>query len=422
MTERTSSRVRRSFPAAIVLGLLLAAAVPGAEPQWLHWGGPNRDFTSPTKGLAASWPEAGPKVLWRRELGDGYAAIVVDGDQLFTMIRRGDDDVVVALETGTGKTIWEMEYAAPIASNFRPGFAPGPHSTPAIAGDRIFTVGGFLHFHALDKASGEILWSHDLVAEMGITPPGRGYAPSPLVYRDLVILTPGGEEKAVIAFRQDTGEVAWKSQSFGSTYSSPVLAIVDGEEQIIVAMGPERAGLDPRTGELRWCLTVREEASTVFSTQLWGAEDHLLFGSSAYADGSRVIRIAKQDGKFVAEELWYNRKMRIHHGNAIRIGDYVYGSSGDFGPAFLMAVNVHTGEVAFRQRGFAKANFLHVDGKLIILDEEGDLAIATPSPEGIEVHARAHVLGPTSWTVPTLVGTRLFVRNREEIVALDMGS
>jgi outer membrane protein assembly factor BamB len=113
--------------------------------------------------------------------------------------------------------------------------------------------------------------------------------------------------------------------------------------------------------------------------------------------------------------------MRVHFGNAIRIGDRVYGSSGDFGPAFVTAVDVGTGEVAWQERGFARATFVYADGKLILLDEDGTLALVSITANGLQVHGKASVLTNKAWTVPTLVGTRLYVRDRASIKALELG-
>ena len=120
------------------------------------------------------------------------------------------------------------------------------------------------------------------------------------------------------------------------------------------------------------------------------------------------------------EELWYSRKMRIHHANAVRIGDYVYGSSGDSGPAFFACMNLKTGKVAWRKRGFAKSTCVLADGKIIILDEGGQLALAIVSPEGLNVLSKCTITKRYSWAAPTLVGTTLYVRDRKRIMALDL--
>ncbi len=436
----------------LLAGVVATAAAADDAGAWPQWGGPERDFTATAAELAADWGEDGPQQLWRRELGDdGYSGIIAAGGRLYTMARRGDDEVVIAIDAATGETAWEHAEAVPLdAEKMRLDYGPGPMSTPAIAGGRLITVGALVDVRAFDLETGELAWSRDLMAEMGAPLMRRGYGASPLVWKDLVILTPGCEARdapdaspadaasadaaspeegagdssggAVIALAPGTGELAWRSeQCFRPGYSSPILATVDGEQQVMVAMGVDRAGFDPATGELRWHLVLGDDATTTMSTQLWG-EDQILFGSSAYADGSRGIRVAKQeDGSFAAEEIWYTRKMRVQHSTAVRIGDHVYGSSGDFGPAFLAAVEVATGELAFRQRGFAKANLLAAGEKVILLDEDGHLALGTPTPEGIEIHARAKVLDRLAWTVPTLVGTRLYVRDRHQMKAFELG-
>lgn len=400
---------------------LVSTAIWAGGTDWIQWGGPNRNFSVEGGPLATEWPEGGPRELWSREFGDGFSAILAEGDRLYSVHRDGDNDVVVALRADTGETIWATSYSSPAAPDMDLAFGPGPITTPAIDGDRLFAVSSTVKLHCLDKNSGKILWSRDLREDYAASHLGRGYGPSPIVYGDLVILGVGGEGHGVVAFSQETGETVWQSQDFRVGYSSPILIRIDGEDHLVVAMGNHRAGLDPATGELKWDLELPRTAGSIMSTQIWGP-DHLLFGSSAYADGSRVIEVGKNaEGRFAAKELWYSRKMRVMYPTCVRIGDYVYGSSGDFGPAFLMAINVKTGEVAWRERGFNRTHFLHADGKVILLDEEGDLAIATVSPEGIRVHARAPIIGRTAWTPPTLAGTRLYVRNRSVMKAFDLG-
>ncbi len=144
------------------------------------------------------------------------------------------------------------------------------------------------------------------------------------------------------------------------------------------------------------------------STPVWG-EDNLLFVSSAYGGGSRVIKLTRDGDKTTVEEVWAHNMMRVHFSNCIRVGDLVFGSSGDFGPAPFMAINVKTGKIAWRDRSLARANFLYVDGRFIILDEDGRLALATPSPEGLNVHCKTELLPGLTWTAPS-GGHRMRIR------------
>lgn len=405
----------------MLTSLLLLAIVGNARAQsdWSQWGGPRRDFTTTSKGLAATWPATGPKQLWTRPLGAGHSAILASGNTLYTMYSVGEQEVVIALAADTGKTIWEYKYDAPATGmNYEAGV--GPHSTPLLLGDMLYTVGATGKLFALDKKSGKVAWSHDLWKDYGGRKMDRGYSCSPLAYKNTIILTlGGGENQTLIAFNQKDGAVAWKNGSLDMSPSSPILINVDGQEQLVAFLGKVVAGIDPNNGNLLWSHPHVTEWGLNITMPVWGA-DNLLFISSAYSGGSRVLKLTQKDGKTTAEELWFHRRMRVHHGTAIRIGDYVYGSSGDFGPAFFAAVNVKTGEIAYQDRTFPKSNFLLAEGKLIILDEDGNLALATATPTALKVISKVSVLKNLAWTVPTLVGTKLYLRDRRTITALDL--
>ena len=389
-----------------------------SQSEWLQWGGPRRDFTTTSKGLAANWPETGPRKLWSRPLGGGHSAILASGNTLYTMYSEGEQEIVIALAADTGKTIWEHKYDAPHAGlNLEHGV--GPHSTPVLVGNTLYAIGATGKLFALDKKTGKVTWSHDLWKDFGGRKMDRGYSCSPLAYKNTIILTLGGQGQTLIAFNQKDGTVAWKNQSLDMSPSSPIIANVDGQDQLIMFLGKVVAGLDPNNGNLLWSHPHVTEWGLNISLPVWGP-DNLLFISSAYSGGSRVLKLTQKDGKTTAEELWFHRRMRLHHGTAIRIGDYVYGSSGDFGPAFFAAVNVKTGEIAYQDRSFPKSNFVLADGKLIILDEDGNLALATATPTELKVISKVSVLKNLAWTAPTLVGTKLYLRDRRTITALDL--
>src|SRR6185503_19187530 len=152
---------------------------------------------------------------------------------------------------------------------------------------------------------------------------------------------------------------------------------------------------------------------------VWG-DDNLLFCSSGYDGGSRVLKLTRAGNKTAVEQVWASKLMRIHFGNAIRIGNYLYASSGDFGPAPFTAIDVRTGQVMWRNRELARATAVLADGRLILLDEDGRLALATPTPEGLKISSRIALLTTSAWTVPTLAGTMLYVRDRKNVMALDL--
>lgn len=413
----------------VAIAALAVLYAPGAvraqaAAHWLQWGGPGRNFISNSTGLASSWPASGPKRLWSRTLGEGHSSILAEGGRLYTMYRQisggRHEELVAAFDAASGKTLWEFRYPAPTAQiNFTEGL--GPHSTPAIAGDRIFAASSRSELFALDKATGKRLWSHDFVAEYRAPLTGRGYSCSPILYGNSVITTMGGPDQGVAAFDQQTGKLLWKSGYFVWAPASPILADVDGQMQLIVFAGDIVAGMDPASGKQLWSHPHKTDWGLNISTPVWMRDYHLLFVSSAYGTGSRALELRQAGGTTTVTEKWFSNRMRVHIGTIIPLGSHAYGSSGDFGPAFISAVDLSSGKVAWQDRSFARAQLLYADAKLIVLDEDGTLGLATISPQGLKVLARAPILEHLSWTPPTLAGTTLYVRDRKTMAAFELG-
>jgi outer membrane protein assembly factor BamB len=406
-----------------------AAPAGQAAASWTLWAGPGRNFVASATGLAASWPPAGPPLLWKRELGEGYSAIAVDGDTLYTMYHRVEpywlifselQEVVVALDARTGETRWEYPYAV----TFRSAYAetgPGPHVMPQIVGNLVFTTGVTGKIHALDKKTGQLVWQRDLYEEFGGTRMDFGYSSHALPYKDNLIVMAGGEGKAMLSLKHANGEVVWAKQSFKNAHSAPVLIDVDGQQQVAAVAAERIIGVNPDTGDLLWSFPHNTEYGLAVSMPVWG-DDNLLFFSSSYGNGSRVLRLTREGEKTRVEEVWHNGRVRVHFGSVVRVGDTIYASSGHDGPAPLTAVDVPTGKILWQSREFAKANFVLADGRLFVVDQDGYLGLATATPEGLTVHAKVLMLSPNAWTLPTLVGTRLYARDRKVILALDAGA
>jgi outer membrane protein assembly factor BamB len=435
-------RVRQVVAAVALTGPMLATWQVSAPDRiraeglhaWRQWGGSNRNFIIEATGLADKWPDTGPRQMWSRPLGVGHSAIVAEDGRLFTMYRVGNgrarqgpwqaEESVIALDAATGKTIWEHKYPSRI-EDF--SFGAGPHSTPLIVGDRLFTFGTNKQLHAFDKRTGKVLWSHDLVKAFNaptllIRPVVKtGYGCSALAYKDTIICSVGGPGQSVIAFRQRDGTVAWKNGDFLVSEAPPILIDFAGSQQLVVFGGGTVNGMNPDNGKVLWSYPHDPGNDLNCGTPLWGP-DNILFISSAYKAGSRAIQLTQKGSVTIADELWFTNRVRFMFLNAIRLGDYVYGTSGDFGPAFLTALDIRTGQARWQHRGFGRASLIYADGKAIIMDEDGDLALAKLAPEGVTILSQAKIFETTSWTVPTLVGTTLYARDREKIVALDLGA
>jgi outer membrane protein assembly factor BamB len=390
---------------------------------WPQWGGPSRDFHIDGGAIARRWPANGPRVIWRRPLGEGYSSILVDGGTLATMYRRDDTEVVIALDAETGTTRWEHASRAPLTHNgyfdvWLNAAGPGPYSTPLIADGMVFAVGVTGQLRALDLRTGALKWSHDLVESLDLRE-YNAFAASPLAYAGNVILPLGGSGGGVAAFKRDTGTLVWRSDPLAMGPGSPILIDLDGHQELVVWGQGELAGFNPDDGRLLWRHPHPTQMGLNISTPVWGP-DRRLFVSSAYGGGSRMMRLSRSGGRTVIQNLWTDNRMRLHFGTALRVGNLILGSSGDFGPAFMMAVQADTGAEVWRERSFARAQIVESNGTLVIVDEDGDLAVASIAEGRLHVHARKAMLTQNAWTPPTLVDGTVYLRDRKELLAVDL--
>jgi len=404
---------------ALVSAALSMLPAAGASSTWPQWGGPNRNFIVPAENLRADWPADGPPRLWSRPLGDGFSAIVSDSEAVYTLYRDGADDVVVSLDATTGRMRWEARYAAPFHELCTEQLGPAPRAAPLLSDEQLITVSAGGLMNSFDRRDGARRWTRDLLNSSPDALRACGYASSPLAYKNTIITTAGGPRRGVVALDRATGRIVWASQDFENGYSSPILIDLDGRPEIVVFTSGEIAGLNPDTGALEWSRSHPADMGVNVATPIWGS-DHLLFVSSAYNGGSRVLKLSRSGDRVSVEEVWASKRVRIHFGNAVRFGNRIYGSNGDFGSAPFAAIDVATGEMVWRDRSVTRSTLIGAGDRLIILDEDGNLALATPGDNGLTVHAKSQILRERAWTVPTLSGTTLYVRDRHQIMALDL--
>jgi outer membrane protein assembly factor BamB len=418
---------RRTFLSLAIAAPAFGQAVkpgPPTKPQgiaWTQWGGPNRNFQTDASGLKDTWPATGPRVVWKRALGEGYSAPVVENGIVYTMYGKPREEVVIALNAENGATLWEQRNPMTFESDAAREMGNGPYTSPLIAGDRLITTGVAGRLQCFDKKSGKVLWTQELWTTHGGTRTMYGYSSSPIAFRDTVIVPVGGAGKSLMAFRQADGSVAWGKNDFGNVYSSPIQINVGGLEQLAVVMDGAVIAVNPHNGDLQWQVPFKADYSIAVATPVWGP-DNLMFVSAEYNAGAKVIELQRSGNSTTAKELWNSNRLRLHHGNAMRIGDAIYFSSGGKGTqAILSAVEARTGKIYWQERSIEKATFVWADKKLITLDQDGALMIAYPTPQGFKIAAKAPLLSKIAWTPPVLVGTRLYIRDRKDMMAVDLG-
>ena len=418
---------RRTFlQMAMVAPVLGQAAKPASKPAstglaWTHWGGPYGNFHTDAVGIKDTWPASGPPVVWKRALGEGYSSPSVEGDVLYTMYGKRGEEVVMAASASTGKTLWESTTPMTFVSDAAREQGNGPYATPLIVGDRLFTTGVAGRLQCLDKKTGKVLWTQQLVADHRGSLLMYGYAPSPVAFRDLVIVPVGGRGRALMAFNQADGKIAWSANDWGNAYSTPVLITVGGFDQLVALMDGAVIAVNAHNGDLQWSVPFKADYSIAISTPVFGP-DNLMFVSSEYGGGAKVFELQVSGQRTTVKELWSSNRLRLHHGNAIRIGEAIYFSSGGKGSqAIVSAVDARSGNIHWQQRSIEKATFVYADHKLITLDQDGNLMIVYPSPQGFKIAAKAPMMSRLSWTPPVLVGTRLYLRDRATMTAVELG-
>jgi len=389
--------------------LLLCGAISAGADDWPQWRGPRGDGISRETGLLAAWPDAGPQQLWRVPLGGGFSSVSVVGDRLYTMFSTADAEFVTCLDAATGKTLWQTR----AGDLFENSYGNGPRATPTVDGDRVYALGGKGQLLCLAAADGQPRWTHDLLKKFAGDPPEFGFSASPTVLDNLVVVVVGAHQgKSLAAFDKQSGEVAWTSLDDKPGYSTPIRIEAHGVPQLIVLMGEALVSVNPRDGREYWRHEWKTTLDANVATPLF--HDNRLFVSTGYGTGCGLFELTVADGRPTAKLLWANKDMKNYFSSSVLLDGHIYG----FNNTMLTCMDFASGEAKWKQRGFNRGTLVAADGKLIVYGERATLALAAVSPEKYRELARADVLDDRTWTVPTLAGGRLFVRNEKEIACL----
>ncbi len=403
------------LPLVLTFTLTLTPLLSAADWPQLH--GLARDGHSAEKGLNWNWPRGGPKVLWKLDVGSGWAGPVVAGERLIFFHRVGNEEIVLCLDPVTGKEKWKHRYTTKYRDDFN--FDDGPRATPTVAGTKVFTLGANGDLSGLDLATGKALWHRNLLEQYKPRKGFFGAACSPLVMGERVLVNVGGKNAGVIALDASTGKELWKSTSDGASYSSPTTAELDGKP---VAVFLTRAGLrvlEPATGKSLYDFPwkPRIEASVQAATPLvWKNE---IFLTVSYATGAALLKANKGE----LEEVWSGDKaLSSQYNTPVRVGDYLYGTHGrsDVGTAALRCVEWKSGAVKWSEANFGVASVIAVDGGILALTEGGDLVRFDAAPGGYKERARAMILAKPVRAAPALANGRLFARDAKQLICVSL--
>lgn len=394
--------------------LLLAAAAANIVLQaddWPQWRGPRRDGKSGEAGYIKAWPAAGPPLAWKAEgLGAGYSAVTTAQGRVFTLGQRGETEYVYAIDAASGKRLWET--AAGGAYRERRG--DGPRGVPTVEGDRLWAVTADGKLVCLETATGKQIWTVDFVRTFSGEIPHWGYSESPLIDGDRLIVTPGGRGHSVVALDKNTGKLIWKSQSQPAAYSSPMLSEAGGIRQFVVFTAEGVMGLRADNGELLW--RYNKVANNVANVATPLISGDYVFVSSDYGTGCALLKLERSGaGGIKATEVYFSSEMKNHHASSVLHNGHLYG----FSSSILTAMKLEDGAVAWRDRATGKGSLVFVDGHLILVGENGTVALAQANPAGYKEISRfsMQTSGFPTWAPPVVANGSLFIRDQNTLYA-----
>jgi outer membrane protein assembly factor BamB len=396
--------------------LALAAGIPVAAVDWPQFLGALRNGTYEGPPLAESWPSSGPRVVWRKPVGEGFAGPVVIQNRLILFHRVGDREIVESLDARTGSSQWQYGYATTYRDDF--GFDEGPRAAPVVADGIVYTFGAQGQLHAVDLARGTRIWSEDTAARFSVPKGFFGAGGSPLVEGGRVLVNVGGSKAGIVAFDAKSGRVLWTATDHGASYSSGVAATIGGRRLAIFFTREGLVGLDPADGRVqfqqRW--RARMAASVNAATPLVIGD--LIFVSAEYGPGAGVLRV---EGPRLVP-LWSSDEvLSNHYATSVYRDGHLYGYHGrqEFGPSFR-AVELRTGTVKWSEEKFRGGSVILAGDRLVILREAGELILAPASPTGFKPLARAQVLQGVVRPYPAIAEGFLFARNENTLLCLDL--
>jgi outer membrane protein assembly factor BamB len=378
--------------------------------EWPGFRGSDRNGVAHAASIATDWTSTPPVQLWRRGVGPGWSSFAVRGDRIYTQEQRGADEVVSSYRLSTGAPIWRhRDHVRFWESNA----GAGPRATPTLRDGRVYAFGATGILNSLDEATGAVIWSRDVSADTKVKVPMWGFASSPLVVGDLVIIAASGK---LAGYDLVSGTPKWVAPSVGGSYSSPQLATVDGVQQVVLMGGSGAAAFAPDTGARLW-ESSWPSSVTIVQPAIVGDRDIVITtAASTGGEGIRRLEIARPSGKWVATERWTSNGLKPYFNDYVVHKGYAYGFDG----SILSCVDLADGTRKWKGGRYGNGQLMLLPDQdlLLVTSEEGYLALVKASPDQFtEVSRFTGALEGKTWNHPVLVRDVLLVRNDHEMAA-----
>lgn len=409
------------------LMMMLVAALMGTDlvffsqaDDWPEWrGSERRDGRSRETNLLEKWPEAGPRLTWKRSgIGGGFSGVAVADGKVFTL---GDSPVATELHV-LRESDGELIRGTKIGEPGSMGGFPGPRATPTVEGDYAYVLGQRGDLACIKISNGEVVWGVNLKNDLnGKMMSGWGYSESPLVDAGRVVVCPGGDDGLMVALDKRTGEAIWRTTGVKdkAAYSSIVVAEIAGKRQYVQLTSEHVLGVEPESGEVLWQAERKGKTAVIPTPVVMG--DHV-FVTSGYRIGCNLFQVERTGSGFSVEEVYASKDMINHHGGVVCQDGYVYGYSDGKG---WTCMELLTGEVKWADKSIPKGSICYGDGKLYLRGESGPglIALVKATPEAYTEISRFEQpdrSNKKSWPHPVIANGRLYIRDMDTLLCYDI--
>jgi outer membrane protein assembly factor BamB len=379
-------------------------AVTPVTPEWPGFRGPNRDSAVPGVTIATGWSQSPPVEVWRKPVGPGWSSFAVQGGLLYTQEQHGEEELVTAYSAASGDLVWR--HADPVRF-YESNAGAGPRATPTLNGGRVYTLGATGILNVLDASTGQRIWYRDTTGDTKRRVPDWGFSASPIVTKGLVIIYAG----RLAAYEAATGNLKWLGESVGGSYSSPHLATIGGVEQLLILTPHGAASLYPATGAPIW--SHEWKGLPIIQPTLIPGGGILI--SASHSDGTRRIDPVRGANGWTIETRWTSLALKPYFNDTVIHKGHAYG----FDARILACIDLNDGKRIWKGGRYGNGQMLLLPDQdlLLILSEDGDLALVQASPAGFTELAKTPALEGKTWNHPVLASGLLFVRNAQEMAA-----
>ncbi len=402
----------RPTPAAPIPAALRPVPSALKPAEWPGFRGPGRDGVARGVRINTDWTSSPPVPLWHRPIGPGWSSFAVNGDLLYTQEQRGEDEIVACYRVGNGEPIWRHRDKVRF---WESNGGAGPRATPTLVNGRVYAFGATGILNALDAGNGAVVWSRDVAADTDKKIPMWGFSSSPLVIDDLVVVAASGK---LVAYDIATGKSRWFGPDLPGSYSSPHRATIDGVEQILLLTASGATSVSPTDGKVLWQHSW-PEGTTIVQPAMTSDGDVLINSLTATGGlGIRRLAVAHGSGGWTVTERWTSTGLKPYFNDFVVHNGHAYGFDG----AILSCIDLQDGKRKWKggRYGDGQLVLLPDQDLLLVVSEEGELALVKATPDQFTEIARVKAIDGKTWNHPVLVRDYLLVRNGEEMAAFKL--